>query len=79
MAAAPVLDKGFRDDRNSHLHYRAQRKTKAIKALEAKRHFVLGWDIFLDKVEMLCNHALVSQLEYCKFEIDVWVVWATHH
>ena len=36
---------------------KARRRDKSIKALDAKPSFVLGWDIYMDKVEALCCRA----------------------
>ena len=54
-------------------------KSKALKALELKPRFVLGHDVFMDKVETLCRRALIGRLEYCSLSKEEWVDWATIH
>ena len=60
-------------------HHRRRRKVKGIKALAGKFHYVLGHDIFMDRVEYLCTRALVGGLEYCHMGNKEWVEWATEH
>ena len=52
---------------------------KYFKALEEKLNFVLSRDIYMDKVEALCNRSLVGRLKYCKMEKEDWVEWTTQH
>ena len=60
-------------------HYSSRRKAKALKASEHKPHFVLGHNVYLDKVETLCRRALIGRLEYCTMSKEGWVDWATLH
>ena len=57
----------------------SRRKAKALKAIELKPHFVLGHDVFMEKVETLCRRALIGRLEYCTMSKEGWVDWATSH
>ena len=34
------------------------RRIKIVKAMDAKRSCVIGWDIYMDKVEALCSRVL---------------------
>ena len=61
------------------LQYKSLRNTKALKALDAKRSFVLERDVYMDKVEALCSRALAGRLEYCKMGKEDWVAWATKY
>ena len=58
-------------------HSRRRRKAIAYKALEGKLHFVLGRDVFMDRVEALCSWALIGRLEYCQLGKKDWIAWAT--
>ena len=57
----------------------ARGKEKALKALEEKHCFVLGHNVFIDKVETLCRKALIRRLEYASMSKKEWVLWATAH
>ena len=59
--------------------YHSRCKTKALKALDSKRRYVLGHDVFFDKVETLCCRALIGRLEYCSMSKEEWIDWATVH
>ena len=56
-----------------------KRHAKCIKSQEGRFCFVLGHDIFMDRVSLLCSWALVGRLEYCKMGKAAWVNWATDH
>ena len=58
---------------------RPRRSAKALKVREGKLRFVLGKDIFLDRVEALCKHALIGRLEYTRMEKNNWQLWATEN
>ena len=45
---------------------RMHRKAKSHKALEGKLRFVLGRDVFMERVEALCSRALIGRFEYCQ-------------
>ena len=45
-----------------------RRKAKAHKALEGKLHFVVGRDVYMERVEDLCSHALIGRLEHCQMD-----------
>ena len=60
-------------------HSRTGRKSKGIKAHEGKYRFVLGHDIYMDRVESLCTRALVGRLEYCHLGKKEWVEWEYEH
>ena len=57
--------------------FRRRRKEKAHKVLDGKLRFVVGHDIFLDKVEALCARALIGRLEYASMDKNDWFCWAT--
>ena len=63
---------------DSSPHHRRS-KVKGVKALVGKFRYVLGHDIFMDRVESLCSRALVGRLEYCHMGKKEWVEWATEH
>ena len=48
--------------------FRRRRKAKAHKVLDGKFRFVVGREIFLDRVEALCARALVGRLEYASMD-----------
>ena len=59
----------------SHHH----RKAKAHKVLEGKLQFVMGHDVFMERVEALCSQELIGRLEYCQMGKKEWVSWALEH
>ena len=61
------------------INHASRRKAKALKASAHKPRFTLGIDIFMDRVESLCQRALIGRLEYTTLTKDGWVDWATHH
>ena len=63
----------------NHSSFQSRRKTKALKALDSKRNYVLGRDIYFGKVESLCYRALIGRLENCSMTKDEWIDWATIH
>ena len=56
-----------------------RRKDKALKTLDLKRQFVLGHDIYMEKVGSLCRRTLIGRKEYCSLSKDAWINWATIH
>ena len=44
------------------------RKAKAYKTMEGKLRYVVGRDIYMDRVEALSRHALIGRLEYVSLE-----------
>ena len=60
--------------RNCH-----RRTAKALKVWEGKLHFVLGRDIFMDRVEALCTRALIGILEYTRMGKNDWQIWAAEN
>ena len=59
--------------------FRCQRKAKAHKILEGKLRYVVGRDIYMDRVEALCSRAFISGLEYVSMDKKDWFAWATEH
>ena len=57
----------------------ARQKAKGLKALEEKHGFVLGHDVFFNKVETLWRRALIGRLEYLSMSKEEWVQWETTH
>ena len=47
---------------------RRHQKSKAHKALEGKLCFVVRRDVYMERVEALCSHALIGRLEYCQMD-----------
>ena len=39
----------------------------------------MGRDLYLDRVEALCAHALIGRLEYVSMDKKDWFAWATEH
>ena len=60
----------------AHYKHRRKRSTKNIKALEGRFRYVVGHDIYLDRVTSLCSRALVGRLEYARMNKADWVDWA---
>ena len=61
----------------SRSHHR--RNAKAHKVREGKLRFVLGRDIFMDRIEALCSHALIGRLEYTQMGKNNWQAWAAEN
>ena len=61
------------------LHNTSCRKAKSLKASEHKPQFVLGHDVYMDKVETLCYRALIGRLEYCSMSKEGCIDWVTLH
>lgn len=59
--------------------FRRRRSIKAQKILEGKLRFVVGRDIYLDRVEALCSRALIGRLEYATMGKQDWYEWALAH
>ena len=47
--------------------------------MEYKPQFVLGHDVFMEKVGTLCRRALIGRLEYCSLMKEGCVEWATSY
>ena len=58
-------------------NYHRRRKAKAYKVLEGKLRYVVGWDIYMDRVEALSRHALIGRMEYVSMDKKDWVSWAS--
>ena len=58
---------------------RSKRQGKSIKAHEGRFSYVLGRDVYMDRVGSLCNHALIRRMEYCNMGKNDWVDWETIH
>ena len=54
-------------------HHQRRRKAKAYKTLEGKLRYVVGRDIYMDRVEALSRRALIGRLEYASMEKKDWV------
>ena len=48
--------------------YQRRRKAKAFKTLEGKLCYVVGRDIYMDRVEALSRRALIGRLEYVSMD-----------
>ena len=48
--------------------YRRRRKTKSLKARDGTLDFVVGRDIYLDRINALCSRALIGRLEYASMD-----------
>ena len=60
-------------------HSRRKRKSKCIKALNDRYRYVLGHDVYMDRVSSLCSRALIGRLEYCRLNKASWVDWANDY
>ena len=60
-------------------HHCRHRKAKALKTLEGKLRFVVGRDVYMDRVEALCSCALIGRLEYYNMDKKAWFSWASEH
>ena len=58
---------------------RHRRNAKAHKVLEGKLRYVLGHDVYMDRVEALCSRALIDRLKYVQMGKKEWISWATEH
>ena len=67
------------EDIKAPARHRRKRNAKNIKILEGKFQFVLGYDVYLERVTSLCSWALVGRLEYCHMSKKAWVDWALEH
>ena len=67
---------GSPDPRVDHVSARYQRcrKAKAYKTLEGKLRYVVGRDIYMDRVEALSRHALIGRLEYVSMEKNTGIL-----
>ena len=70
---------GSPDPRMDHgpTRFQRRRKAKAYKTMEGKLRYVVGRDIYLDRVEALSRCALIGRLEYVSMEKKDWLSWAT--
>ena len=59
--------------------FRRKRRAKCIKAQEGCFHYVLGHDIFMERVSSLCSRAIAGRLEYCRMSKAACVEWASEH
>ena len=61
---------GSLDPRVDHgpAQFQRRRKAKAYNTLEGKLRFVVGRDIYMDRVEALSHRALIGRLEYVSME-----------
>ena len=57
--------------------YHRHRKAKAYKTLEGKVRYVVGKDIYMERVEALSRRALIGRMEYVSMEKKDWLSWAT--
>ena len=59
--------------------FRRKCRSKCVKAQEGHFRYVLGHDIFMERVSSLCTRALVGRLEYCGMNKAAWVEGASEH
>ena len=57
--------------------YRRRRRAKSYKAREGKLQFVVGRDIYFNRVEALSSRALIGRLEYASLDKKQWFEWAS--
>ena len=48
--------------------YRRRRKSKTLRARDGKLDFVVGRDIYLDRIKALCTKSLIGRLEYASMD-----------
>ena len=46
--------------------FHCKRRAKCIKAQEGRFLYVLGHEIFMERVSSLYSHALIGRIEYCR-------------
>ena len=56
---------------------RRRRQNKTLKAREGRLGFVVGRDVYLDRIDALCARALIGRLEYAALDKKQWVEWAS--
>ena len=59
--------------------FQRRRKAKAHKVLKGKLRYVVGWDIYLDRVEALCSRVLIERLEYASMDKKELFAWEIEH
>ena len=57
----------------------SHRKTKVLKALDAKCRYVLSKYVILDMISELYQRALIGNLDYFTLKKYEWVAWAMTH
>ena len=62
---------------NDPARFQRRRKAKAFKTLEGKLRYVVGRDIYMERVEALSHRALIGRMEYVSMEKKDWLSWAT--
>ena len=72
---------GSPDPRMEHgpARFQRRRKAKAYKILEGKLRYVVGRDIYMDRVEASSHQALIGRLEYASMEKKGCFSWATEY
>ena len=53
-----------------------KRNLKCIEAQDGHFRYVLGHNIYMERVTSLCSRALVGRLEYAWMNKSAWVEWA---
>ena len=79
LVRLPSVGVYIMDDSRASSRRRRRWKAKGIKTLSGKFCYVLGHDIFMDRVTSLCSRALVGTLEYYHLGKKDWVDWETAH
>ena len=62
-----------------HSSAREGRNIKTVKVVEVKSRYVLGRDIYMDRVGALGSRVLVGRIEYCSMGEKEWVEWVMLH
>ena len=65
--------------KRAFLNNKHRQKAKVFKSMEQRKNFVLGKDVFMDKVESLCHRDLVGWPEYVKLDKGSKLEWVTRH
>ena len=64
---------------SAQAHSCRRQSAKAHKVLEGKLRFVMGHDVYMDRVEALCSQALIGRLEYVQMGKKEWISCAMEH
>ena len=54
-------------------------RQKPTGLLRESFRYVVGRDIYLDRVEALCSRVLIGRLEYASMDKKEWFAWASEH
>ena len=73
MSSTPDMPPATGGGPDRHRH---KRQLKNLKAREGRLNYVVGRDVYIDRVGELCSRALVGRLEYATLDKKQWFDWA---